>query len=100
MKPDINPPGTFFNFDAIPMWIYPDVWDETKKVRFRGLWFVSLYALSFLVFFAMFMFLGGVIFSRSIGLMLWFALIIGVPGGAIIGVGAWWDFTRRRKKLE
>ena len=99
MKPDTNPPGTFFNFDAIPMWLYPDVWDETKRVRLRGLWFVLLYALSLLVFFALFMFFGAIIFSRPIRSMLWFSLIIGVPGGAILGLSAWWDFTQRRKKL-
>lgn len=31
--------------------------------------------------------------------MLWFSLIFSVPGGSIIGIANWWDFTRRRKKL-
>jgi hypothetical protein len=99
MKPDPDVSGVPFNFDAIPMWLYPDVWDETKQIRLRGLWFVLLYALSLLVFLALFMFFGAIIFSRPIGPMLWFSLVIGVPGGAILGLSAWWDFTQRRKKL-
>lgn len=99
MKPDANVTGMPFNFDAIPLWLYPDVWDETKHVQLRGLWFVLLYSISFMVFFSAFMFVGALIFSRSIWSMLWFALIISVPGGFIVGVASWWDFTYRRKKL-
>jgi len=99
MKPTPDVTGVPFNFDAIPVWIFPDLWDETKKVRLRGLYFVLLYTISVLVFLAIFMLFGAIIFSRSIGLMLWFALIISLPIGGIVGLGSWWDFTQRRKKL-
>lgn len=99
MQPERDVSGIPFNSHAIPLWLYPDVWDETKPIRLRGLWFVLLYALSFLVLIASFMFIGALIFSRPLGLMLWFSLVIGIPGGGVIGLGNWWDFTRRRKKL-
>lgn len=98
MKPDADVTGMPFNFDAIPMWLYPDVWDETKQVRLRGLWFVLLYALSYLVFFSTLMIIGALIFSRPIWSMLWFSLI-SVSAGSLMGLASWWDFTRRRKKL-
>lgn len=99
MKPDPDVSGVPFNSHAIPLWLYPDLWDETKRVRFRWLWFMLLYILSLLVFFGLASILLSLIFSRSIGLMLWFALIISLPIGGIIGLVNWWDFTRRRKKL-
>ena len=99
MKPDPDVSGVPYNSHAIPMWLYPDLWDEKKRVRFRGLWFVVLYTLSVLVFMGVVAILLGLFFSRPIGLMLWFVLIISAPIGGIIGLANWWDFTRRCKKL-
>lgn len=99
MKPPRDVSGMPYDFNAIPMWLYPDVWDETKQVRLRGLWFVLLYSISFLAFFSVFMLIGALIFSRPIWSMLWFALIISVPIGGISGLASWWDFTRLHKKL-
>lgn len=99
MKPPLDVSGVPYNINAIPIWIFPALWDESKRVRLRGLWFILLYTLSFNVFLALFMFVGAIIFSRSIGLMLWFSLVISLPIGSIIGLASWWDFTQRRKKL-
>ena len=99
MKLDPDVSGVPYNVDKLPMWLYPGLWDETKRIPLRGLWFVLLYALSFQVFFSLFMFVGAIVFSRPIGSMLWFSLLIGVPVGGVIGLASWWDFTRRRKKL-
>lgn len=99
MKPEPNVTGIPYNFDLLAIWIYPNLWDETKRVRLRGLWFVLLYALSYLVFFSLFMFFGAILFSRPIGAMLYFSLIISLPLGGIVGLANWWDFIRRRRKL-
>ncbi len=85
MKPEPNVTGVPYNLDLLPIWIYPDLWNETKIVRLRGLWFVFLYTLSTLVFFSLFMFFGAILFTRSIETMLYFALIISLPIGSIIG---------------
>jgi hypothetical protein len=90
MKPDPDVTGVPFNFDAIPMKLFPGLWDETKKVRMRGLWFILLYTFSTQIFFSIFMFFG---------VMLLFSLIIGIPIGIVIGLDSWWDFTRKCKKL-
>jgi uncharacterized integral membrane protein len=99
MKPDPDVTGVPFNFDAIPMKLFPGLWDETKKVRMRGLWFILLYTFSTQIFFSIFMFFGAILFSRSLGVMLLFSLIIGIPIGIVIGLASWWDFTRKCKKL-
>lgn len=99
MKPDPDVSGVPFNSHAIPLWLYHDLWDETKRVRLRGLWFVLLYTLSLLVFFGLVSLLLSLIFSRPILLMLWFSLFISLSIGGIIGLANWWDFTQRRKKL-
>ena len=99
MKPDPDVSGVPFNFDAIPMWLYPDVWDETKRVRLRGLWFVLLYTLSFLVFGAVFIFFIALIFSKPINALVWYWLFSSFPLGGMIGLASWWDFMRRSKKL-
>lgn len=99
MKPDSNPPGAIFNFHFLPMWLYPDVWDENKEIKLRGLWFIALYVLSTLAF-------GGLIFvplgfylnNWTVTATVWLAL--GIGWGFLLGLAAWWDFTRRVKKLE
>lgn len=99
MKPNGNVPGSPFDFDAIPVWIFPSLWDETKIVRFRGLWFVLLYTMSVLIYSALFMTVIGLIFSRPTSLVLWFSQYIGLPTGVIYGFATWMDFIRQRKKL-
>lgn len=99
MKPGPDVSGMPYNFDKLPLWLFPSLWDETKQVRLRGLWFMLLYALSLEVFLGMFAFFGAIIFSRPISSMLWFTLIFSILGGSIIGLFNWLDFTRRRQKL-
>ena len=99
MKPDTNPPGTIFNFDAITMWIYPDVWDENKEVKLRGLWFVFLYALTTCVFAALF-FVPMAIFSGSWLTIFLVWLMFALPGGVLLGLAVWWDFTKRVRKIN
>ena len=99
MKPPLDVSGVPFNFNAIPMWLYPDVWDETKQMRLRGLWFVLLYSLSALIFTCVVAISLALIFSKPMKVMAVVGLFFGGLGGIVIGLSAWWDFTRRRKKL-
>lgn len=99
MKPDMNPPGAFFNFDAFPLWVYPDMFNETKKVRFRGLWLVILYTLSFFIFSGLIFFPGALIFNKPLWTTTWVWFIFSAPLGFIFGLAAWWDFSKRSKKL-
>lgn len=99
MEPPKDVSGVPYDFNKLPMWLYPDVWDETKHVRLRGLWFVLLYTLSGILFFGLVAFVLALISPKPLALMLWFSLIFSVPIGSIMGLAAWWDFTRRHKKL-
>ncbi len=96
MKPDPDVSGMPYNFDTLPMWLLPSLWDEHKKVRLRGLWFVLLYTLSFLVFGALFAFPLAIIFGKPLIATTYVWLSLCVPSGIILGFLAWWDFTRRR----
>lgn len=100
MKPDSTPPGSPFNFDAIPLWLKPDLWDETKAVRCRGLFFILLYTLSVAAF--------GTILAVPVGIykgadmagttaLLWLTLSLcfGIP----LGLAVWWDFVRGCRKI-
>lgn len=98
MKPNGNAPGSPFNFDALAMWVYPDVWDETKNVKWRGLWFVGLYTLSVLIFFGLFLALITLFFSKPLSIMILVWLILGVPSGIVYGLATWWDYLRALKK--
>lgn len=99
LKPSGNAPGSPFDFDVIPIWICPGLWDETKEIHLRGFLFVVLYTLSVVVFFAICMVVIVLLFSRPIGLVLWFSQFIALPLGVIYGLATWWDFTRRKKLL-
>jgi hypothetical protein len=100
MKPDSTPPGVPFNIDAIPIWLKPDLWDETKVVRCRGLLFIVLYSLSTTAF--------GAILAIPIGIykginaigtttLVWLSLSLSV--GVLVGLAAWWDFARRSRLI-
>jgi hypothetical protein len=100
MKPDSNPPGIPFNFHAIPLWLKPDLWDETKKVRCRGLLFVVLYTLSMAVFVAIIAVPAGIYKGKHMmgtTALIWLALSL--PGGLLTGLAAWWDFVRASRKI-
>jgi hypothetical protein len=100
MKPSPDVSGVPFNFDTIPLWLYPDIWDETKQVRCRGLWFVVLYMLSVMVFFAIVGIAASLIFAvRTIPAMLMFAFFAGGLGGVLFGLSEWRDFVVRRREL-
>jgi hypothetical protein len=99
MKPDSNAQGSPFNFDAIPIWLYPDVWDEHKSVKLRGFWFLFLYTLSSLTFNG-FIFLPIALFSGNWHKVFLIWLMFGVVGGVIVGLAVWWDFTKRARKLK
>ena len=104
MKPNSNYPGSIFNFDAIPVWIQPDLWDETKTLRFRGLWFVLLYALSMATFSALIFVPIGIYFAYSgsndpkVTLVLW--LVTTVVLGSLLGLATWWDFARKCRETK
>lgn len=98
MKPNGNAPGSPFNFDVIPAWLFPSLWDETKEIRLRGLWFVVLYTLSLLIFFGVIALLLAVVFSKPVAVMARVWLFLGIPGGIIYGLATWWDFIRLCKK--
>jgi hypothetical protein len=99
LKPDPDVSGVPYNFDALPMKISPDLWDETKRMRLRGLWFVLLYTLSVLVFGSLFLFPLALVFDKPIILTAWIWLSLCTPAGIILGCIAWWDFTRKCTKL-
>jgi hypothetical protein len=100
MKPPKNP-GLPFNFDTIPLWLKPDLWDESSSVRFRGLFFVVLYTISMGAFDAIILIPVWIYKGAEAGgvtIAVWFCLTIvaGVP----IGLGCWWDFIRECRKLQ
>lgn len=100
MKPDPAAGGYAFNFSAIPLWIKPDLWDETKKVRFRGLFFVALYSLSMAVFVAIMAVPIGIYKGKDVvGTTAAIWLVLSLFGGIISGLGAWWDFARGSSKI-
>ncbi|MES2741713.1 MAG: hypothetical protein V4754_12280 [Pseudomonadota bacterium] len=101
MKPDSNPPGSPFDFDAIPLWMKPDLWNEKKIVRYRGCYFIFLYSLSTLIF-ASFIFVPIGIYQGSNMIYTTIAVWIctSLPWGLIIGVLAWRDFAVKKRKIE
>ena len=101
MKPNTTPPGAFFNFDAIPLWLYPDLWDENKVVSHRGIWLVSLYTISFLAVFALvFGLIALFIGSQSFLTIFWIWLAVSTPCGLLSGIGALGDFSKRSREIK
>jgi hypothetical protein len=102
MTPDCKVPP--FNLDALPLWLHPDIFDETKDVANRGGWFVLLYTLSMLLnsFFifgpmALYMAFGGGN-GMVVALAIWVSA--SVPAGILIGLAVWWDYRRAARKKD
>jgi len=102
MKPDGKVPP--FNLDAIPLWICPDLFDETKDVQYRELRIVSLYCVSMLahelmIFGPLAIYMAFGQGNRAKGaLLVWLA--VGVPFGLLLGLGMWWDFHKYVKQRQ
>lgn len=99
-----NKGGEPFNFNRIPLWLYPDLFEEDKTVAYRGCWFVLLYLIStlvntLLVFgpISIAMLFGGGN-GASVALYIWLA--IGSPFGIFIGILMWRDFNQQSRKLK
>lgn len=101
MKPDSNPPGVPFNFDVIPLWLKPDLWDETKDVCCRGLLFIALYTISVATFAAIIFvpiaFYKG---THAVGTTALVWLALSLPVGVLVGLAGWWDFTRASRRIS
>lgn len=97
MEPDFDRVGLPFNFDTLPLWLKPDLWDKGKNVPFRGMFFVLLYTLSFAVFAALLFVPAGIYMGADMAIttaVVWISL--SVFSGSIIGLACWWDFARGR----
>lgn len=95
MKPNTDPPGTPFSFDGGATWLCPNLWDETKKVPFRGVLFVFSYGASTIFFFSLVIVPIGLIVSIPLVLTLALALLFGAGLGAVMGLLSWWQFKRK-----
>jgi hypothetical protein len=98
MKADSNAPGSPFNFDFIPLLLYPDVWDETKVVKLRGLWFIFLYTLSTITFAACIFV--PIAFFKPWKTTLIIGLIFGLLFGPFLGLAVWRDFANGKRKIK
>jgi hypothetical protein len=94
----VKPNNSFppFDFDAVPMWLEPRLWNENIDLKLRWLRFLVLYTIStlvnmLLVFGPVAVFLGTK--DLLITSCLW--LITSLPGGLILGLCAWRDFSKR-----
>ena len=99
-----NKGGEPFNFNLIPVWLYPDLFEETKEVNYRGGWFVVLYLISTLL---NMLFIFGPLYIYTfftepdraiVALYIWLA--IGIPFGVLLGLGMWRDFNLQCRKLK
>lgn len=99
MKPDSSCPP--FYPDVIPLWLHPDLFDETKHVRNRGWIFVSLYVLStllsMLIIVVPMALLAGPEGYKVI-LTIWIAVCF--PAGIGIGLFTWRNFNRELRKAD
>ena len=99
-----NKGGEPFNFNRIPLWLYPDLFEEHKNVIYRGWWFVFLYLIStllnmLLIFgpISIFMFFGGGD-GAAVALYVWLA--IGTPFGICLGLLMWREFNLQSRNLK
>lgn len=95
MKPNGNPPGLFFNFDAIAQLICPNLWNEEVDIKFRWLLFLLCYTTAALTFMSIIILPISLIFDRSFVLGLKIIFLTGVPCGIGMGYFDWRDFQRR-----
>jgi hypothetical protein len=95
MKPNTDPPGTPFSFDGVATWLCPSLWDETKKIPFRGALFILSYSASTIFFFLLVMAPIGLIVSIPLAMMLAIALLLGTGFGAVMGLLSWWQFKQK-----
>jgi hypothetical protein len=90
-----------FNLDAIPLWLYPKVFDTAMKVSNRGIWFVFLYLLSMLL--NTLIFFGPLALYKGWGNIhgamatIWVWLAVSIPFGILLGLAVWWDFYKSQK---
>lgn len=100
MKPDSTPSGVPFNFDTIPLWLKPDLWDETKIVRCRSLLFIALYTLSAAAFVAIILIPIGIYKGHgTYGTTAIIWLVLSLLGGILLGLAACWDFSRGKRRI-
>ncbi|MFM9923123.1 hypothetical protein VLK31_09045 [Variovorax sp. H27-G14] len=95
MKPNTDPPGTPFSFDGVATWLCPSLWDETKKVPFRGALFILSYSVSTIFFFSLVIDPVGLIVSIPLAMIFATALLSGAGFRALMGLLSWWQFKRK-----
>lgn len=88
-----------FSFNAIPIWLKPDLWNQEKLVPWRGFWFVLLYLISTLVFFGVLIFVSILLVGYSEKVLIFF-ISIGCVSGVLVGLASWWDFVKAFRKLH
>ncbi|WP_143684644.1 hypothetical protein [Variovorax sp. KK3] len=105
-KPELNIPGVPYNFDAIPLWIEPALWDIATAVRFRRTKIAAFYCLSGIaattvVCLPMYLWLGisnGFSSTRALGIWLPWAMSIAFT--PVYGLGVLWDFVKAKREAE
>ncbi|WP_143042553.1 hypothetical protein [Variovorax sp. YR752] len=107
MKPDINIPGYPFDFNAIPLWIEPNLFKFDLLIPWRRTKIAIFYALSAavgngLVFLLLFV-LVGIVHSfegkAALALFVIWAISSGVLA-PLTGLAVLWDFTKAKRKHE
>ncbi|WP_179106938.1 hypothetical protein [Variovorax sp. KK3] len=106
-NPEFNVPGFPYNFDAIPLWIEPDLWNLEVNVHWRRSKLVLLYGLSMIgmataIFLPIFLYLGvssGFDSTRALGVWLpWVMTISLAPPYACRLVGLQQGKARSRPR--
>ena len=94
-----------FNLDALPVWFYPNLFEEEKEVAYRGWWFVLLYLVSILlntlfIFgpIAVYMMIGSGLQGLTVTLAIWLAF--GIPSGVLVGLAGWREFNLQKRRLQ
>ena len=100
MKPPDSAPGSPFDFNLAARFLIPDLWNEKKPMRFRGVGFVFSYLLSALIYFSAIILPICFILSRPVWPSLVLIFCSGAPFGVMCGLAAWWDFNRRKFRGE
>lgn len=107
MKPDNSVPGYPFDFDAIPRWIEPDLFDFNASISWQKTKIISLYALSCAIGGAWGLFLGylliGLIHEFTKEWAFAFFVLWAIASAVLaplFGFAAFWDFTKAKRKHE